>query len=136
MNGMTSNVKTVVRFVSTMILLFGIYVMLHGEASPGGGFSGGVILASSFVLFTIAFGRNVATQRVSMAAAEVLLSIGALLFLMAALPNFVGGLTMGGLAFRAALYLENLGIGLLVSAGLFIVFMSLASYRVKTDREK
>lgn len=38
------------------IFLFSVYVLLNGESSPGGGFSGGTILGCSLVLFTSAFG--------------------------------------------------------------------------------
>lgn len=40
----------VCRIGSALTLLFGIYVVLHGTVTPGGGFQGGVIVASSFVL--------------------------------------------------------------------------------------
>lgn len=39
-----------------LIFLFSIYVLLNGEASPGGGFSGGTILGSGLILFVCAFG--------------------------------------------------------------------------------
>ncbi|MEG2176793.1 MAG: hydrogen gas-evolving membrane-bound hydrogenase subunit E [Oscillibacter sp.] len=38
------------------IFLFAIYVLLHGEESPGGGFSGGTILSGGLILFASAFG--------------------------------------------------------------------------------
>lgn len=36
-----------------VIVLFGVYVFLHGHLSPGGGFQGGVIIASGFLLYLI-----------------------------------------------------------------------------------
>jgi len=36
-----------------LIALFGVYVFLHGHLSPGGGFQGGVIIATAFLLFLI-----------------------------------------------------------------------------------
>ncbi len=36
-----------------IILLFGIYVMVYGHLSPGGGFQGGVIIASGILLLLI-----------------------------------------------------------------------------------
>ena len=38
------------------ILLFGIYVLLNGQISPGGGFSGGAILGAGLVIFASAAG--------------------------------------------------------------------------------
>ena len=37
-----------------LILLFGIYVFLHGHLTPGGGFQGGVIIASGLFLALVA----------------------------------------------------------------------------------
>ncbi|MDO5521532.1 MAG: MnhB domain-containing protein [bacterium] len=38
------------------ILLFGIYVILNGHISPGGGFSGGAILGAALILYMNTFG--------------------------------------------------------------------------------
>ncbi|RLE11536.1 hypothetical protein DRJ04_07885, partial [Candidatus Aerophobetes bacterium] len=40
---MTRIVKTIAKFVMPPVVLFGIYMMLHGHLTPGGGFPGGVI---------------------------------------------------------------------------------------------
>ncbi len=47
---------TTVRAVSPFILTYGIFITLHGANSPGGGFQGGVVMASVAVLFGFAFG--------------------------------------------------------------------------------
>ena len=39
-----------------LILLFGIYVILNGHLSPGGGFSGGAIMGAGLILYLNAFG--------------------------------------------------------------------------------
>ena len=44
------------RFIIPMILVFGVYVVLNGHLSPGGGFSGGAILGAGFILYLNAFG--------------------------------------------------------------------------------
>lgn len=38
------------------IILFGIYVILNGHISPGGGFSGGAIIGAGLILYLNAFG--------------------------------------------------------------------------------
>jgi multicomponent Na+:H+ antiporter subunit B len=40
-------------FLFPLILAFGVYIFLHGHLSPGGGFQGGVILASAMVLLLL-----------------------------------------------------------------------------------
>lgn len=39
-----------------IIILFGIYVVLNGHLSPGGGFSGGAIIGAGLILYLSAFG--------------------------------------------------------------------------------
>jgi multicomponent Na+:H+ antiporter subunit B len=38
------------RFLFPLILLFGSYIFIHGHLTPGGGFQGGAIIASGFLL--------------------------------------------------------------------------------------
>lgn len=40
------------------IMLYGIYVILNGHLSPGGGFSGGAILGAGLILYASGFGHN------------------------------------------------------------------------------
>ena len=46
-----------------IIFIFGIYVILNGHLSPGGGFSGGAILGAGLILYVSAFGFK-KTQRI------------------------------------------------------------------------
>ena len=41
MKGMTIIVKTITSWVKMLIFLFGIYIILFGHLTPGGGFAGG-----------------------------------------------------------------------------------------------
>ncbi len=45
--------KTASKILFPIIMLFGIYVMIYGHLSPGGGFQGGVIVASGVLLLLI-----------------------------------------------------------------------------------
>jgi len=38
------------RFLFPLILLFGAYVFIHGHLTPGGGFQGGAVIASAFLM--------------------------------------------------------------------------------------
>lgn len=73
-------VKTVCRLLAPFIQLFGLYVIMHGHSSPGGGFQGGVILASSFILLAIAYGIDEVKRRFSLTALTTLTSAGVLLY--------------------------------------------------------
>lgn len=43
-------------FLVPVIILFGIYVILNGHISPGGGFSGGAVIGAGLILYLTAFG--------------------------------------------------------------------------------
>jgi len=47
--------KTAAKLLFPIITLFGIYVMVYGHLSPGGGFQGGVIIASGVLLLLISY---------------------------------------------------------------------------------
>ena len=49
------------RFLIPVILVFGIYILLNGHLSPGGGFSGGAILAAGLMLFAMVWGDAAAS---------------------------------------------------------------------------
>lgn len=84
-SGMTTIVRTVCRWVVGCIFLFGVYIVLYGHLTPGGGFAGGVIIACAFVLLTLSFGKEVSLTKLSKGVASELDSVGALMFLIIAL---------------------------------------------------
>lgn len=45
--------QTASKLLFPVIILFGVYVMVYGHLSPGGGFQGGVIIASGVLLLLI-----------------------------------------------------------------------------------
>jgi multisubunit Na+/H+ antiporter MnhB subunit len=143
MSGMTVIVKTITRWVKVFIFLFGVYITLTGHLSPGGGFAGGVIIACSYILLTLAYGKAFALRRFGLAAATGLDSAGALIFL--GLGLF--GIGWGGVFFANFLQarfpgmdfhllsagtipLNNIAICLKVGASLFAVFIVLAALRI------
>lgn len=50
--------KIITQIILPFILVFGIYVVINGHLSPGGGFSGGTILGSALILHSSAFGKE------------------------------------------------------------------------------
>jgi len=68
--------RTGTRLLFPFILLFGVYVFLHGHLTPGGGFQGGAIIASGFLLMYLAFPQRRTTKRYS----QVIESLGGLIF--------------------------------------------------------
>lgn len=48
--------QVVAGFLVPIIVIFGVYVILNGHLSPGGGFSGGAIIGAGLILYLNAFG--------------------------------------------------------------------------------
>lgn len=48
--------QKVAAFLVPIVFLFGIYVILNGHLSPGGGFSGGAMIGAAMILYVAAFG--------------------------------------------------------------------------------
>lgn len=55
-------IQKVAAFLVPVVFVFGIYVILNGHLSPGGGFSGGAILGAGLIMYVSAFGFK-KTQR-------------------------------------------------------------------------
>lgn len=68
------------RLVIPIMQLFALYVIAHGHHSPGGGFQGGVILGSSFILWAIARNLPTALNRMSSRKVIVLACTGILIY--------------------------------------------------------
>lgn len=50
--------KTMAGIIAPFVILFGIYVVLNGHISPGGGFSGGAIIGAGLILIAQGFGSE------------------------------------------------------------------------------
>ena len=46
------------RYLAGVLLVFSLYMLLRGHNEPGGGFIGGLIGSTGFVLYAIAFGTE------------------------------------------------------------------------------
>ena len=73
-----------------LLLLFAVFLLLRGHNQPGGGFVGGLVVASSFVLYSIAFGVD-AARRALLVTPSTLLGVGLLVALTSGLPGVVLG---------------------------------------------
>lgn len=143
--GMSLIVKTVTRLTVGLILLYGIYIVLHGHVSPGGGFAGGVIIALSFIHLMLAYGKEMAFKKLSRSAASIFESAGALMFLAIALLGFVGGYFFlnflpKGHPFKlfsaGIIPFCNIAICLKVGAGLFGIFVALVLLNLEAEKKE
>lgn len=128
-------VKTVCRRLIPFIQLFGLYVVIHGHTSPGGGFQGGVILGASFILLAIAYGIEEMRRRFSLTALTVFTSTGVFLFagigVLCVLlgGNFLDYSTLPGAEPRSLGMLGiEIGVGITVMAAMVSIFYELITF--------
>ena len=142
-HGMSLIVRTVTRLTVGLILLYGIYIVLHGHVSPGGGFAGGVIIALSFVHLMLAFGRETAMRALSESRSALVESLGATLFLGIAVLGFAGGYFFFNflgegepftLFSAGTIPLSNIAISLKVGGGLFAAAAALVLMRLEPEK--
>lgn len=144
-NGMSIIVQRITRITVSLIFLFGVYILLHGHITPGGGFAGGVIIALSFIHLVLAFGKEEAFRRLNESATSIVESTGGLIFLGLAVLGLLGGFFFlnflpHGRPFElfssGTIILCNIGIFLKVGAGLFSIFIALSMLRIQADNSE
>jgi multicomponent Na+:H+ antiporter subunit B len=72
--------RVVAKLLVPMILLFALYVQLHGDYSPGGGFQAGVLFAAGIVLYTLIYGLDAAERVIPPRVAHVMAAAGVLIY--------------------------------------------------------
>ena len=65
-------IRTVCKLVIPIILMFGIYILLNGHLSPGGGFSGGAIMASALIIYALVWGGERASRAIPAKALRII----------------------------------------------------------------
>jgi len=130
-------VTAFVRFLAPTVQLFGLYVLVHGHESPGGGFQAGVILAATYLALALGLGRETLDRHVSEPACLALASGGVALYVLTGVLPMLDGapfLDYSALPLpvdpvRARYFgilLVETGVGLTVAATIVLIFCRLA----------
>jgi multicomponent Na+:H+ antiporter subunit B len=132
--------QTAVRILVPFIQIFGLYVIVHGHYSPGGGFQGGVILGASFVLIALAYDLQYSMKYMSERVNIILGNTGALIFVgTGMLCALFGGLfldyaaldaliPLGPIEWRSfGIFVVEVGVGLAVMSIMASLFWDLSS---------
>ncbi len=111
------------RLLFPLITLFGFYIIIHGHLSPGGGFQGGVIIASAFLLMFLAknddfrLNHKIVSLCESLSGAGfILIGILGLLFADKFFGNFLPLGNMGDLFSSGVIPLIYIFVGIKVAA--------------------
>lgn len=119
------------RKLAPFILLFGCYLIAFGHLSPGGGFQGGVVLASGIILLALCHGVTPLQGIFPKHVISCIEALGFLGFLMIGLAGMIlgGHFLMNFLPVSHVtqapntgfIFLLNLVIGLKVGAGMVVM---------------
>ncbi|MFP4000290.1 MAG: MnhB domain-containing protein [Thermoplasmata archaeon] len=135
---MSRIVRTVTDFLLVPIIVFGIYLIVHGHLTPGGGFQGGAVIASATALLIITYGTlgehkkdlsSVEALGLTLFVTIALLGIGTTMFynFLAGTGGIFGapvpemGINSGYINTGGTVPLMNLMVGIEVSAALSLI---------------
>jgi multicomponent Na+:H+ antiporter subunit B len=111
------------RLLFPLILLFGTYTFVHGHLTPGGGFQGGSIVASGFLLIYL----GCRERRIRRELSNVAESLGGLIFVAMGLL----GLVFGG--YFLLNFLPKGTANALVSAGIIPIIYVAIGFKVGSE---
>ena len=142
---MSKIVRTQSGFLYPFILIFGLYIVIHGHITPGGGFQGGAVIATGFALVVVAYEYKKVRKWISANGLSLAEVTGLLAFIITAyvglsstfFRNWLAntgavfgsrvpiGINPGNLNTGGVLPVMNLSVGLEVLGGLgaIVVFM-------------
>ncbi len=135
----TPIVHQTIAFILPFLWVISLFLVFYGHLSPGGGFSGGVIISAISILIIFTYGFKYMTDRFSVERLSLLEDAGALTFLLIGVLGIVAGGTFlansqaglylgqpGELLSGGIIPLSNLAVGAKVGTGLSVIFISLA----------
>ena len=133
-------VKKVSQLVTPLIFMYGIYIILHGHLTPGGGFAGGAILSNAFILLVLAQGSGLMKLKQKEEGSSQTESLAILVFLVLAtlalfmgtyifFHNYLPAGRIGELLSAGVIPLYNIVVGIEVGAALITIFLALAIYK-------
>jgi multicomponent Na+:H+ antiporter subunit B len=145
MKGMTIIVKKTTQLIAGMVFMYGIYVIVHGHLTPGGGFAGGVVIAGAFILVTLAYGGDFLKLIKEENRTTIVESLATILVIMVAASGFLFGTKIffnnffpkgivGHLVSAGVLPLYNIFVGTEVAASIFIIFLSLMIFKEESPK--
>ncbi len=142
---MSTIIRTISRKLFPFILLYGLYIITYGHLSPGGGFQGGVVLASGIILLCLSQGvletrRSITYElcgflEVGGIFIFIMLGVIAILLGYSFLTNVLSLGEAGGTFSGGQILWLNLAIGLKVGGGISTLFYVMAGFRgINGDR--
>ncbi|SHM53114.1 Membrane bound protein complex subunit mbxF [Caldanaerovirga acetigignens] len=133
-NGSTY-LKTVSKIIFPFICVYGVYITLYGHISPGGAFSGGVVIAAGFILIMLSYGKKYSENILDYYRASLIESFSMLWYIVVGLfsvftgyqflSNKIAGIPTGiaGTVFSGgSIFLLNTTVAFKVFGTMYILF--------------
>lgn len=124
-----------------LIILLGAYVFIHGHLTPGGGFQGGVIIATGYLLLLVAF-RKFSLKHANLTWIEAIagvtfagIGVLGLVFGQDFLENFLPTGTLNNLLSGGIIGIIYVAVGFKVAAELTGILDTMLSIRVDVEEE-
>jgi multicomponent Na+:H+ antiporter subunit B len=134
--------RVIAKLFFPLILLFALYVLFHGDYGPGGGFQAGVIFATGFILYALAFGLGNAQRVIPHRMLRNMAALGVLIYAAVGIESML----LGGkfLEYRVlakdpltgqhlGIMLIEVGVGITVTAVMLIIYYGFVSRRHSGD---
>ena len=83
--------RTIGGMLFPYILVYGLYVQMHGEIGPGGGCQAGVLVAAAFILHSLLFGKELTDRLLPTWLVDLSMSLGVLLYIGVGIVGLVKG---------------------------------------------
>ncbi|MCY3986626.1 MAG: Na(+)/H(+) antiporter subunit B [Candidatus Dadabacteria bacterium] len=78
------------RLVMTLLLIFSVFMLLRGHNTPGGGFIGGLIGTTGFIIYAISRGTLMARKALRIPPERIAMAGFAIALFAALIPAFLG----------------------------------------------
>ena len=159
MSGMSRIVKTIASVTFPLTMIYGLYIIAHGHLTPGGGFQGGAVVASSCALILVSYGSVWTMGKIKEKSLSVFESLGAIGFIGLAFLGLIFGANfffnnflvhpegldiifngsakgLSNINTAGVIPLMNFAVGLKVIAGLFVIVLVMAYATTKVKEGK
>ncbi len=140
MKGMTVIVKKTTQLIAGMVFMYGIYIIVHGHLTPGGGFAGGAVIAGSFILLILSSGSDILNLVREETGTTIYENLAIIIVLFLALSGMILGAriffvnwlpkgTVGELLSAGMIPLYNIFVGIEVAASIISIFLALVIFK-------
>lgn len=130
--------RVITKLFFPLILLFALYVQFHGDYGPGGGFQAGVIFATGFILYALAYGLGNVQRIIPYRTLRIMMATGVLIYIGVGIESMLLGGKFLEYSILAddpvtgqhlGIMLIELGVGITVAAVILIIYYGFVSRR-------